>query len=50
MRRTRGVSRNLMFKFNQFASDEFDRKKIQNDSAGEILDKSGAKKYFILYL
>jgi len=44
MRRTRGVSRNLMFKFNQFASDEIDRKKIQNDSAGEILDKSGAKK------
>ncbi len=44
MRRTRGVSRNLMFKFNQFASDEFERKKIQNDSNAEILDKSGSKK------
>ena len=44
MRRTRGVSRNLMFKFNQFASDESDRKKIKNDSNAEILDKSGSKK------
>ncbi len=44
MRRTQGVSRNLMFKFNQFTSDVLDRKKIQNDSSGEILDKSGSKK------
>jgi syntaxin 16 len=34
-----------MFKFNQFASDEFDRKKIQNDSNAEILDKSGSKNF-----
>ena len=44
MRRTRGVSRNLLFKFNQYLSDEFDRKKAQNDSSGEILDKAGSKK------
>ena len=43
MRRTRGVSRNLMFKFNQFASDEFDRKKIQNDSNAEIIKKRSNK-------
>ena len=39
MRRTQGVSRNLMFKFNQYTTDVLDRKKIQNDSSGEILDK-----------
>ena len=44
MRRTQGVSRNLMFKYNQFTTDVLDRKKIQNDSTGEILDKSGSKK------
>ena len=44
MRRTRGVSRNLLFKFNQFLSDEFDRKKSHADSSGEILDKAGSKK------
>ena len=44
MRRTQGVSRNLLFKFNQYLSDEFDRKKAQNDSNGEILDKAGSKK------
>jgi len=44
MRRTRGVSRNLLFKFNQFLSDEFDRKKSNVDSSGEILDKAGSKK------
>lgn len=44
MRRTQGVSRNLMFKFNQFTTDVLDRKKIHNDSNGNILDKSGSKK------
>ena len=44
MRKTRGASRNLMFKFNQFISDELDRKKLQNDSSGEILDKIGSSK------
>jgi hypothetical protein len=44
MRRTRGVSRNLMFKFNQFSSELMERKKSQNYSTGEILDKSGSKK------
>ena len=43
MRRTRGVSRNLLFKFNQFASDDFNPKKIQNENS-EILDKSNSKK------
>jgi syntaxin 16 len=34
-----------MFKFNQFTSDVLDRKKISNDSSGEILDKSGSKNF-----
>ena len=43
MKETRGASKNLMYKYNQFL-DQYDRKKKQNDSNGEILDKSGSKK------
>ena len=44
MRRTRGVSRNLMFKYNQSSSELLERKKLQNYSSAEMLDKSGSKK------
>ena len=44
MRRTRGVSRNLMFKYNQYSSELLERKKLQNYSAAEMFDKSGSKK------
>lgn len=44
MRKAGGVSRNLTFRYNQFVSEEMDKRKSQNDSRGEILDKSNGKK------
>ena len=39
MKKTRGVSRNLTFRYNQLISEESDKRKNQNDSKGEILEK-----------
>ncbi len=43
MRRVYGACRNLTYKYNHFVSEEMDRKKSQNDSRGEIMDKNGKK-------
>ena len=42
--RTKGVIRDLTYKFNQFASEELDKRKSHNDSQGEIIDKINIKK------
>ena len=44
MRKTGGASRNLTFRYNQLVSEEMDKRKPQNDSKGEILDKPNGKK------
>jgi hypothetical protein len=43
-KRSKGVIRDLTYKYNQFVSEEMDRKKSQNDSHGEIIDKINGKK------
>ena len=43
-KRTLGTMRDLTYKYNQFVSEEADRKKSQNDSHGEIIDKINGKK------
>ena len=44
MRKTRGASRNLTIRYNQFINEESDKRKSQNDSKGEMLDKVKASK------
>lgn len=44
MRKTRGASRNLTIRYNQLINEETDRRKSQNDSKGEMLDKVKASK------
>lgn len=44
MRKTRGVSRNLTFRYNQLITEESDKRKSQNDSRGEILEKAKVSK------
>ena len=43
-KRTKGAIRDLTYKYNQFVSEEIDRKKSQNDSHGEIIDQINGKK------
>jgi hypothetical protein len=43
-KRTKGAIRDLTYKYNQFVSEEIDRKKSQNDSQGEIIDQINGKK------
>ena len=43
MKRAYGAWRNLTYKYNHLLSEEIDRKKSQNDSRGEIMDKNGQK-------
>jgi hypothetical protein len=43
-KRTKGAIRDLTYKYNQFVSEEMDRKKSQNDSQGEIIDQINSKK------
>ena len=40
MRKTRGASKDLTFKYNQLVSDKIERKKLQNDSSGDGLNNS----------
>ena len=44
MRKTRGASRNLTFRYNQLITEESDKRKSQNGSRGEILDKTKGSK------
>ena len=44
MRKTRGASRNLTNRYIQLINEETDRRKSQNDSKGEMLDKVKASK------
>lgn len=48
-KRTKGAMRDLTYKYNQFVSEEIDRRKSQHDSQGEIIDKINGKKYFISF-
>ena len=43
-KRTKGAIRDLTYKYNQFVSEEIDRKKSQNDSQGEIIEQINGKK------
>ena len=44
MKRTRGISRNLTYRYSQLISEEMDKRKSQNDSRGEILEKTNGTK------
>ena len=44
MRKTFGISRNLAYRYNQLISEESDRRKSNEDSKGEILDKRTGSK------
>ena len=44
LKRAKGAIRDLTYKYNQFVSEEIDRKKSQNDSHGEIIDQINGKK------
>lgn len=42
--KSKGVLRDLTFKFNQFVSEEMDKKKANNNSEGEKINKKAQKK------
>ena len=42
--RKKGVIRDLTFRYNQYVSEEFDKKKSNNNSEGEKIDKINGKK------
>lgn len=42
--RSKGTIRDLTFKYNQYVSEEFDKKKSNNNSEGEKIDKINGKK------
>ena len=46
MKRTKGISKNLTYRYNQLISEEMDKRKSQNqnDSRGEILEKTNGTK------
>ena len=44
MKRTKGISKNLTYRYNQLISEEMDKRKSQNDSRGEILEKINGNK------
>lgn len=45
MKKTRGASKDLTFKYNQLLTDKIESRKLKNDSTGEILNNSiGNKK------
>jgi len=41
--KTKGTIRDLTYKYNQFLSEETDKKKSHNDSQGEIIESSSGK-------
>ena len=41
--KTKGAKRDLTYKYNQFLSEETDKKKSHNDSQGEIIESSSGK-------
>lgn len=43
MKKVYGGWRNLTYKYNQLLSEEIDKRKSQNGSRGEMLDKNGSK-------
>ena len=42
--RTKGTLRNLTFKYNQFLSEEMDKRKAYNNSEGEKIEKISKRK------
>lgn len=44
MKKNYGMSRNLTFKYNQLLSEEMDRRKSQNGSRGEMIEKTKGSK------
>ena len=42
--RTKGALRNLTFKYNQFLSEEMDKRKTYNNSEGEKIEKKSKRK------
>ena len=42
--RTKGTLRNLTFKYNQFLSEEMDKRKVNNNSEGEKIEKTSKRK------
>ena len=41
--KTKGILRDLTYKYNQFLSEETDKKKSHNDSQREIIDSTSGK-------
>ena len=42
--RSKGTLRNLTFKYNQFLNEEMDKRKSNNNSEGEKIDKINGRK------
>ena len=44
MKKNYGMSRNLTSRYNQYLSEEIDKRKYQNGSRGEIFEKTKGSK------
>ena len=42
MKKTCGATKNLTYKYNQLVTEEYERRKSQNGSKGEMLEKIGS--------